>query len=79
MSNRFKRSEKLKVGRLMPPKYHKLPDETYDVKKSEAVQWLIKNPAILEYIWDKYKQSNDVVYNPSTRKWQGVDWEGEEL
>lgn len=73
-----KRSKKLVVGRFMPPLYHKLPTEEYDVRKSEAVNWLIKNPAILEFVWQQFKQSKDVVFDPSTGKWQGVDWEGDE-
>lgn len=76
--SRFKRSEKLKPGRYMPPLFHKLPGEDYDVKKSEAVKWLIKNPTILEYVWNKFKQSKDIIYDPSTGKWQGVDWEADE-
>ncbi|HLR16197.1 MAG TPA: hypothetical protein VK144_10240 [Bacillota bacterium] len=61
----------------MPPLYHKIPGQEYDVRKSEAVKWLIKNPSILEYIWDKFKNSNDVFYDPSTGKWQGVDFDNE--
>lgn len=76
--SRFKRSKKLQPGRIMPPLYHKLPGEEYDVRKSEVVNWLIRNPSILEYVWDKFKNSNDVVYDPSTGKWQGVDWEGDD-
>ena len=74
MASRFKRSEKLAVGRLMPPLYHKLPNTKYDIKNSEAVKWLIDNPSVLEYIWDKFKQSNDIKYNSDTGKWQGMDW-----
>lgn len=75
---RFKRSKKLSVGRNLPPSYHKLPGQDYDVKKSEAVKWLIERPSILEYVWDKFKQSDDVFYNPDTGKWQGVDYEEDE-
>lgn len=76
--SRYKRSGKLEVGRYMPPLYHKLPEEDYDVRKSHAVKWLIKNPSILEYIWDKFKQSNDIIYDPVTGKWQGADYSKED-
>lgn len=76
MSKGFKRrSEKLNIARNLPPSYHKFSDEPYNVKKSEVVNWLIQRPSILEYIWDKIKQSNDVFYNSETGKWQGVDYE----
>ena len=79
MANAFKkRSKKLEVGRHMPPLYHKLPGEDYDVRKSPAVKWLIKNPAILEFVWDQFKQSSDVIYDADSGKWIGVDWEGDE-
>ena len=79
MANAFrKRSQKLNVGKIMPPSFHKIPGSEYDVRKSEAVQWLIKNPSILEFVWDQFKQSGDVLYNPETGKWQGVDWEDDE-
>ncbi|MGE4272084.1 MAG: hypothetical protein AB7E31_04340 [Desulfitobacterium sp.] len=74
MANAFKkRSKKLDVGRNLPPLYHKLPGQEYDVKKSEVVKWLIQRPSILEFLWDQFKQSGDIFYNPDTGKWQGID------
>lgn len=76
MANAFKsRSKKLSVGRFLPPSFHKLPNEDYDVRKSEVVKWLIERPSILEFVWDQFKQSNDVFYNSKTGKWQGVDYD----
>lgn len=72
-----KRSKKLIVGRNLPPSFHKLPGHEYDVKKSEVVNWLIQRPSILEFLWDQFKQSGDVKYNPETGKWQGVDYDGD--
>lgn len=70
-----KRSKKLDVAKNLPPSYHKLPGEEYNVKKSEVVQWLMQRPSILEFIWDQIKQSGDVIYNQDTGKWQGIDYE----
>ena len=76
MANAFKkRSQKLNVARNLPPSYHKLPGEEYNVKKSEVINWLIKRPSILEFIWDQFKQSGDIVFDSSTGKWQGIDYE----
>lgn len=76
MANAFKkRSKKLNVARNLPPCYHKLPGQKYDVKKSEVINWLIQRPSILEFLWDQFKQSGDIEYDPETGKWQGVDYE----
>ncbi|HIT90585.1 MAG TPA: hypothetical protein IAC41_09230 [Candidatus Merdenecus merdavium] len=70
-----KRSKKLEVAKNLPPSYHKLPGQEYDVNKSEAVQWLIKQPPILEFVWDQLKQSDEITYNPETKKWQGANYD----
>jgi hypothetical protein len=69
------KNKKLEVVKHMPPKFHKLPGQEYETKKSEVIKWLIMNPSILEFIWDHVKQSGDVIYNSNTGKWQGVDYE----
>ena len=75
MANAFKaRSKKLDIARKLPPSYHKFPGEQYDAEKSEVIEWLIQQPSILEFLWDQFKQSSDIVYNPETGKWQGVDY-----
>lgn len=71
-----KRSQKLDIGKVLPPGYHKLPGEEYDVRKSEVVQWLIQQPSIQEYVWDQFKMSGDVFFDRVTGKWQGVDYHG---
>jgi len=76
MSNAFgKRSEKLEVGRTLPPGYHRIPGEDYDVRKSEVVQWLIQQPSIQEFVWDQFKMSGDIFYDRDTGKWQGVEFD----
>jgi len=75
MANAFKkRSAKLDIARKLPPCYHKLPNSEYNSKNSEAILWLIQQPSILDFLWDQFKQSGDVVYNSETGRWQGVDY-----
>lgn len=74
-----KRSKKLMVVRNLPPSYHRIPGEDYNVKESEVIKWLIQRPSILEYLWDQCKQSKDIVYSPRTGKWQGVDYKEDEV
>lgn len=70
-----RRSKRLSVGRKMPPSYHKMPNGNYDVHKSECVEWLIKQTDIKHFIWDQFKQSKDIEYDPETGLWSGVDYE----
>nr|DAV24751.1 MAG TPA: hypothetical protein [Caudoviricetes sp.] len=69
------RSKKLSVARNMPPMYHTIPGQNFDITQSEVLKWLISQPEILNYIWDNIKNSGDVFYNAVTGKWCGVDYE----
>lgn len=68
-----KRSKFLSIARIMPPCYHTLPGKDFDIKKSEVMKWLISQPEILNYLWNNIKNSGDVIYDPKTGLWQGVD------
>ena len=59
------------VARKMPPLYHSLPGQKFDIFKSEVIKWLISQPEILQYLFDKAKEY--CVYNPDTQKWSGKD------
>jgi hypothetical protein len=74
---RYQRKQ-LDVGRKLPPSFHKMPDQTFDIKKSEVAKWLINQPEILNFVVEIMKKSEAIVYDKETGKWQGVDWEDEE-
>lgn len=66
----------LDIAKTMPPLYHKLPNEDYDVNKSEVAKWLVNQPDIMNYIVNRIKScKNFIVYDPSTGKWHGVDYD----
>lgn len=66
----------LDIAKTMPPLYHKLPNEDYDVNKSEVAKWLVNQPDIMNYIVNRIKScKNFIVYDPSTGKWNGVDYD----
>lgn len=70
-------SKLLDVAKRMPPLYHTLPGEEFDVSKSEVIQWLIRQPDILSYISNRVRgDSKLIVYDWETGKWQGVDYNG---
>lgn len=69
----------LEIGRKMPPLYHKLPNEEFDIEKSEVVQWLIQQPETKQFIYDRImnrsKALKPIEYDSHTGKWKGVDYE----
>ena len=66
----------LDIAKRMPPLYNKLPNEDYDVNKSEVAKWLVNQPEIMNYIVNRIKScKNFIAYDPSTGKWHGVDYD----
>jgi len=56
----------------MPPLYHVLPGQSFDVKKSQVLKWLIEKPEVLNYLLCKIKE-RAIVYDGSTGLWRGVN------
>lgn len=69
------RSKNLEVARFMPPLRHTVTDQSFNIKKSEVVMWLIEQPEILNYVWNNIKNSGDVAYDPESKRWHGVEYE----
>ncbi|MCH5212249.1 MAG: hypothetical protein J1G06_04475 [Oscillospiraceae bacterium] len=59
--------------RKMPPLYNTLPNEQFDIMKSEVAQWLIKQPDAIQIILSGATASGHIVYDSHTGKWKGVD------
>lgn len=68
-------SKKLNCIRKMPPLYHTIPGEDFDIEKSVVINWLLRKPEVLNYLWDHIKQSGYIKYDKYTGKWQGVDYD----
>lgn len=58
----------------MPPLRHSVPGEPFDIRKSEVVQWLVRQPEILQYIFDRAHDTGSIVYDPETERWCGADY-----
>lgn len=73
-----KKFEAVKLSKVaeMPPVYHKMPGQKYETLKSEAIQWMIKQPELMEYLWDHVKQSKFVEYDYETGMWIGKEYDG---
>lgn len=67
------RSKKLEVGKSMPPLYHKLPNKEYSVENSEVLQWISKQPDLLEWTFAQLKSAGYVEYNSETGVWSGIE------
>lgn len=68
----------VEAAKKMPPLYHKIPGEEFDIRKARTLWWLTKQIAVLEDVWNLVKQSGAIEYNSETGKWQGVDFESYE-
>lgn len=68
-------SKKFDVVQQMPPLYHKIPNEEYDNKKSQVIEFLSKDEdGALNWLFRYIEQKGLIVYDPETGKWQGKDY-----
>lgn len=72
------RNIKLMTAANMPPLYHTLPGEEFNYRKSEVLKWLAARPALINYLYDQAKNKGEIIYDATTGKWQGIDWEDDE-
>jgi hypothetical protein len=67
-----KRSAKWNIARKMPPLRHSFPGQDFDIQKSEAAKWLIRQSDIMQLIFESVKNM-EITYDPKTGMWKGVD------
>lgn len=65
----------LNCAKVMPPLYHTLPNEKFDIRKSRVIWWLMKQPEILQKIFDLAANRKMIYFDKETGKWQGVDFD----
>lgn len=65
----------LNAVRNMPPLPHALQGEEFNIKKSEVVKWLLAQPGVMNFVFNKMSVYKIIKYNQATGKWQGVDYE----
>lgn len=79
--DRFAYNKNLEAAKMMPPLYHTIPGEAFDIKKSEVVKWLLEQPEIMQFVMDRVSSRGEtsklIVYDRGTGKWQGVDYNGD--
>ena len=78
MPKRKKIPKNLSCVRIMPELRHSVGDGDFDITKSEVVQWLIRQPSVLQYLFDTVRQKDSVepliIYNPDRSTWRGTDY-----
>jgi len=67
------KSRKLQVALRMPPLYHTVPGREFDILDSQVVRWLVKQPGIAQYVFDKAREY--LRFDQETRKWEGRDYD----
>jgi len=65
-----KKQTRLEVVREMPPLRHSIPGEPFRMENSEVVKWLLRQPEVLQYLFDKAKVY--LVYDAATGTWRGT-------
>lgn len=73
-----KASKRLNVARKMPELKHSFPDEDYNVSKSEVVQWLMSQPEVQQYVFDRVANNGKyklILFDKERGTWKGVDYE----
>jgi len=68
------RSKKWAVAKNMPPLKHTIPGRAFSWADSEVVDWLIKQQEVRQIVFEAVK-GNEIVFDPATGKWRGVDYE----
>ncbi len=56
----------------MPALPHSIAGKAFDIRDSEAAWWLCTQPRIMQYVFDKAKDNDLIVYDAETGMWKGV-------
>jgi hypothetical protein len=69
-------NSKLECVKHMPELRHSVGN-SFDITQSEVVSWLIQQPSILQYLFDKVANGADkcIVYDRERGTWRGTDHE----
>ncbi len=59
--------------KTMPRLRHKLPGEDFDIRKSEVVAWLVSQPSIRQFVFNRVAQRGLIVFDRESGTWQGKD------
>jgi hypothetical protein len=72
----YKAVARMPAGMSHNPHNRKYPD--FDLAESEVIQWIIKQPPVLQMLYDYYRLNKAIVFDPETKTWSGTDGAGAE-
>jgi hypothetical protein len=75
ISGMKRKTAKLRCAATMPPLAHTIPREVRSVESSEVIGWLLQQPSIRQYVFDKAKEY--LVFDAETRTWRGCEYHGD--
>jgi hypothetical protein len=70
-AKKCKHSKAWKCAASMPPLHHTLPDQAFDSAKSQVLGWMIRQPQILNAMFDWYRYNGAIVFQDG--RWHGVE------
>lgn len=62
----------LNCARKMPRLRHTV-GEQFDIRTSEVVKWLLKQPDIMQKVFDFAANHKVIAYDSATGEWRGAD------
>jgi hypothetical protein len=71
--DRAKASRALKRAAQMPALFHSLPNQEFDLTKSEVVRWLCEQSEIRQAVFDWCMNKGAIVFDRATGEWKGCD------
>lgn len=70
----FRTSKAFAVASKMPSGlHHSFPDQPFNIEESEVIHWLLSQPDVLNYLFQKVKDSDAIVYDSKSKTWHGKD------
>ncbi|MBO0438950.1 hypothetical protein [Candidatus Enterococcus ikei] len=72
------RSKRLDDLKRMPALYHKMPNQDFDIEKSEVLKWLGAQKELLDWLRGYAKDAGYIKYDQETGKWSGTEQEEQE-
>ena len=69
----FTDTQLFRTACLMPGGMQHWPDrgQPFDIAKSEVVAWLISQPEIQDWLFERLKESQAIVFDAATKTWSG--------
>lgn len=58
--------------RKMPPLFHSLPGEEFDISRSEVVRWLVCQPEVQRWLFDTVRGRKLIEFDAENGTWTGL-------